>query len=279
MDTRKLFRYAWQYAALVLIFLFLTGPFVWLLLTSLKSGNIYKLNTFRDLFPHDASHALDAYRKVLTDNAGSLPRMFQNTLIICFVGVGMELLIASWAAYPLARMEFKGRNLVFGIMLSSMMLPAQANMIVNFNTIRGLGLYDTLAAVVLPSLVSVFGIFLMRQAYLVIPPELDDAARIDGANALQIWWHILVPLTRPALATLAIFGFVGHWNDLLWPLIILKRQSNYPVSVGLTWLSGVFADQFTLVAAGCVMATVPVVLLFIALQKQFISGITSGAVK
>ncbi len=176
-------------------------------------------------------------------------------------------------------MEFKGKNLMFAILLGSMMLPAQANMIVNFTTIRFMHLYDTLAAVVLPGLVSVFGIFLMRQAYLVIPVELDDAARIDGANALHIWWNVMLPLSRPALATLAVFGFVGHWNNLLWPLIILKSEANYPVAVGLTWLSGVFATQFSLVAAGCVLATVPVVALFLALQKQFISGITAGAVK
>jgi putative chitobiose transport system permease protein len=235
------------------------------------------MKTVWDLLPHPAT--LSAYRDVLSGNAGSLPRMLWNTVIICVCSVVGELVIASLAAYPLARMEFRGRNVTFALMLASMMLPTQANMIVNFITIRYMGLYDTLAAVIVPGLVSVFGIFLMRQAYLVIPMELEDAARIDGANPLHVWWHVLLPLSRPALATLAVFGFVGQWNNLLWPLVILKSEANYPVAVGLTWLSGTFADQFRLVAAGCVLATAPVVLLFLALQGHFIKGITAGAVK
>ncbi|MHB2018893.1 MAG: carbohydrate ABC transporter permease [Candidatus Xenobia bacterium] len=268
------------YALLIVLFIFLTGPFLWLVSTSLKSGDVYHLSSLSDLVPKHPS--LRAYHDVLHlggEEESLLPRMLLNTVFICVVGVVAELVIASMAAYPLARMEFKGKDTVFAILLSSMMLPAQANMIVNFNTIRVMGLYDTLAAVIIPSAVSVFGIFLMRQAYLVIPRELEDAARIDGCNELGIWWNVLLPLSRPALATLAVFGFVAHWNDLIWPLVILKNERNYPISVGLTWLSGVFSTRFGLVAAGCVLATIPTVLLFLALQQHFIKGITAGAVK
>lgn len=205
--------------------------------------------------------------------------LFRNTVLICVFGVTLELLIAALAAYPLARMEFPGKTLVFALMLSTMMLPAQATMIVNFNTIRLLGLFDTYTAVVLPSLVSVFGIFLMRQAFITVPKELDEAARIDGASDLQIWWRILVPLSRPALGTLGIFSFVAYWNSFIWPLVILKHEDRYPLAVGLQFLAEVFDKSFGKVAAGSVLSMLPILIVFLLLQRQFIRGITAGAVK
>jgi len=257
--------------------LFLTGPFLWLAATAFKTtGDVFTIKGLADLVPWPLE--LDNFIQVLR-NVPLLPRFFLNTILICLLGVVSELFIAALAGYPLARLEFPGKGLVFGLMLSTLMLPAQANMIVNFITIRKLGLFDTYLAVVLPSMVSVFGIFLMRQAYLVIPRELEDAARLDGCGEWNLWTRVILPLARPSLATLAVFSFVSYWNTFMWPLVVLKHESHYPLAVGLTYLSNMFASDFRLVAAGSVLSMVPIIIMFVVMQKQFISGITAGAVK
>ncbi|MCE1245448.1 MAG: carbohydrate ABC transporter permease [Firmicutes bacterium] len=266
-----------SYVMMILMGLFLTGPFIWLTLTSFKSGqDVFRLESFKDFIPMNPS--LDNFYEVVKQMP-QLPLFFWNTIIIVVVGIFFELLISSLAAYPLARLEFPGKNIIFTLMLATMMLPAQANMIVNFITIRNMGLFDTLAAVVLPSIVSVFGIFLMRQAYLVIPQELEDAARIDGCGELGIWYRIMLPLTRPALATLAIFAFVAYWNTFMWPLVILRSKELYPLAVGLTHLMNTFDTNFRLTAAGSTLSMIPVIIVFVAMQKHFIKGITQGAIK
>lgn len=252
------------------------GPFLFLLSTSLEGGDLFKLESPLDLLPNEWT--TKAYVEVF-EKLPELPYFFRNTAILCVFGVMIELLMASLAAYPLARMEFKGKNLIMGALLATMMLPTQANIIVNFVTIRQMGLYDSLTAVLLPSAVSVFGIFLMRQAFLVIPRDLEDAARIDGASEWTIFWDIMLPLTRPAMGTLALFSFVAHWNSFMWPLVILQSEKLYPLSVGLNHMANTFDSNFRVVAAGSVLAMLPILVLFLLLQKQFIKGITAGAVK
>lgn len=252
------------------------APFLFLLSSSLKVGDLFRLETLSDLWPHPWTSAayLDVFRKL-----PDFPYFFRSTAILCLGGVFLELSLATLAAYPLARMEFRGKAIIMGALLATLMLPTQANIIVNFLTIRSLNLYDTLTAVLLPSAVSVFGIFLMRQAFLVIPKELEDAARMDGASEWFIFWHILVPLTRPALGTLALFSFVSHWNNFMWPLIVLQSRTNYPLSVGLAYMANAFDSNFRIVAAGSVLSMLPIIAVFLLAQKQFIQGITAGAVK
>ncbi len=266
------------YLLLAGLALFATVPFLWLLSTSLKSGDVFTSRGLLDLIPREPT--LEYYVRLLGMNE-QLPLLafFWNTAAICLWGVVLEVSLASLAAYPLARMEFKGKTLVFAALLATMMLPTQANMIVNFVTIRWLGLFDTLAAVVLPAATSVFGIFLMRQAFLVVPRELEDAARIDGCGELGIFWHVMLPLSRAALGTLALFAFVSHWNSFLWPLVVLKSAEHYPLSVGMAYMAETFDSDFRLVAAGSVAGMLPILLLFLLVQKQFIRGITAGAVK
>jgi len=273
-----------HYTILILLALFLTGPFLWLTSTSLKSGqDLFKLNSIKDLIP--SSPTFENFQRVRTafDTPGKHENKFFNffksTIIIVGLGIILEIVIASLAAYPLARMEFPGKNFIFATMLATMMIPMQANMIVNFITIRKLGLFDTYAAVVLPSAVSVFGVFLMRQAYLVIPQEIEDAARIDGCSELQLWYRIMLPLSRPAMATLAIFSFVAFWNSFMWPLVVLKSDRLYPLSVGLAFLADTFDSNFRLVAAASVLSMLPVIAVFAVMQRHFIKGITAGAVK
>jgi putative chitobiose transport system permease protein len=150
---------------------------------------------------------------------------------------------------------------------------------VNFITMTRLRLVDTYASVYLPSLASVFGIFLLRQAYLSIPQELEDAARIDGAGEVTIWWRIMLPLTTPALATLGIFQFVAFWNSFLWPIIVLKTPDKYPLAAGLLYLRGLFAYNTRYIAAGTVIATLPIIVAFLFTQRYFMRGIAAGALK
>ncbi len=265
-----------RWGALLILTGLCLGPFLFLLSTSLEGGDVFRLQSPLDLLPNTPT--LDAYFEVF-EKLPELPYFFRNTGLLCFFGVLIELCFATFAAYPLARMEFRGKSMIMGALLATMMLPVQANIIVNFVTIRQLGLYDTLTAVLLPSAVSVFGIFLMRQAFLVIPKDLEDAARIDGAGEWYIFSRVMVPLTRPALGTLALFSFVAHWNSFMWPLVILQDRKLYPLSVGLNYMANAFDSNFRLVAAGSVMAMIPILVLFLLLQKQFIRGITAGAVK
>jgi putative chitobiose transport system permease protein len=152
-------------------------------------------------------------------------------------------------------------------------------LILNFVTMMRLHLVDTYAAVYLPSVASIFGIFLLRQAYLVIPLEIEDAARIDGAGEVRVWAQIMLPLVAPALATLAIIEFTAYWNSFIWPLIVLKSPDRYPLAVGLLYLSGLFAHNTRYIAAGAVLMTLPMVVIFLALQRYFLRGIVLGAVK
>ncbi|MEW6281271.1 MAG: carbohydrate ABC transporter permease, partial [Candidatus Eremiobacterota bacterium] len=229
-----------------------------------------------DLLPNQPT--LSAYPELLK-KLPELRLFFWNTAVLCFFGVVLEVLLAALAAYPLARMEFAGKNAVMATLLATLMLPTQATMIVNFVTIRWLGLFDTLAAVIVPSAVSVFGVFLMRQAFLVVPRELEDAARVDGCSDFWIWLHVMLPLSRPALGTLALFAFVTHWNSFMWPLIVLKSQALYPLTVGLSYMANSFAAEFRLVAAGSVLAMLPILAVFVVLQRQFVEGLMAGSLK
>lgn len=265
-----------RWAVLLTLAALCLGPFLFLLSTSLEGGDVFALGSLRDLLPNQPT--VSAYYEVF-EKLPELPDFFKSTAILCGVGVLLELALATLAAYPLARMEFRGKSAIMGALLATMMLPAQANIIVNFVTIRGLGLFDTLTAVLLPSAVTVFGVFLMRQAFLVVPKDLEDAARIDGAGEWYIFWHVMVPLTRPALGTLALFSFVSHWNSFMWPLVILEDKTKYPLSVGLSYMANAFDSNFRLVAAGSVLSMIPIVVMFLLMQKQFVRGITAGAVK
>lgn len=261
------------YAALTALAIFTAFPLLWLLSTALRPhGRVFG-------FPPPAPWPVGLDNFVGVWQTMPIPRFLVNTLIITGAGVGLNLLLCALAAYPLARLRFPGRNLIFFILLSTLMLPAHVGLIVNFVTMARLHLIDTYAAVVLPSAVSVFGIFLLRQQYLSIPQELEDAARIDGASELGLWWRVMLPLIAPGLATLAIFEFVAFWNSFLWPLIVLKSPDKYPMAVGLLYLSGLFAHNTRLIAAGAVMMTIPILVVFIFTQRYFMRGITLGAVR
>jgi putative chitobiose transport system permease protein len=192
---------------------------------------------------------------------------------------GLSVLITSLAAYPFAKMKFPGRDAIFYFLLATLIVPVQLTYIPSFVlAVKVFHYYDALHALILPNMASVFNIFLLRQAFKGVPDDLIDAAKMDGASELRIWWGVLLPVIRPSLATVAIFTFVVSWNDFLWPSLMLPTMANKTLPVGLAALQGMFSSDFRGTAAGVTMTVIPIMIFFIALQRQFIRGL-SGAVK
>lgn len=210
---------------------------------------------------------------------GGLAGPMLNSVMVTLVRSVLNVLLAALAAYPLARMQFRGRGALFVIILATMMIPEQVIVVPMFRTIVQMGLVDTLAAVVIPFSVSAFGIYLCKQAFEQIPMSLEEAARIDGAGSLQIWWHVMLPLAAPTLATLALFSMIGAWSELLWPLIVLQSSEKYTLPVAVNQLLGQFADNPRLPYAAAVLTLIPIVAAFVGAQRFFKPQMFAGGVK
>ena len=262
------------YALLILFALIATGPFLWLLSTSLKSGQ--NLLTFPpELLPRPLSFG--SYVEVW--RAQNMPRFLWNTSVITFWGVLANLAMSATAGYALARIRFPGRDVIFFLIVSTLVLPSTLNIVVNFLTLVRMNLVDTVAGVVLPNAITVFNVFLLRQAFLSIPRELEDAGRIDGATELVLWWRIMLPLVKPALLTVTILEFVALWNLYQWPLIVLSDPDKFPLSVAIARLTtGELSLNYGNIAAATVISIIPVILIFLILQRYFIEGL-AGSVK
>lgn len=202
-----------------------------------------------------------------------------NTTIAAAARAAGQLLFGSMAAYAFARLRFPLRGPLFAIFLSVLMVPSQLFLIPQYQVIQTLGWLDTVQALFIPGMFSAFGVFLLRQFFLTLPIELDEAARLDGANPFQIYWHVLLPLVRPALVALALLTIVSSWNDLLWPLIVNSTPEKLPVSAGLANFRGQFVNPFQLIMAGAIITTAPIIILFVVLQRQFIAGFAASGLK
>lgn len=263
------------YALLVAASLVTVMPFLWLLMTALKGPNDAVFSLPPQFLPRDPT--LNNFARVWDQ----LPiwRFFLNSLFVATLTVALNLLVSSLAAYPLAKMEFPGREIIFYLLLATLIVPAELTFIPGYLlAVQVFQYYDTLWALIFPSVFSAFNIFLLRQAYKTVPNDLIDAARIDGANELRIWWGVLLPTIRPALATAAVFTAVSSWNALLWPSLMLRNRDLYTLPVGLMALRGMFTADFRLIAAGAIMVIIPMLIAFIFVQRYFVSGL-SGAVK
>ncbi len=210
---------------------------------------------------------------------------FVNSMIVAGFTVLLNLILSALAAYPLARMDFKGKKVTFYLILATIMVPFQAIMLPIYLITLKLNLVDTVndfmgyLGLILPFAVNAFGIFLMRQAFMAIPKELEEAAFVDGCNVFQIWYKILIPMVTPTLAVLAIFTFIGSWGEFLWPSIVLTKKSLYTLPVGINDLQGMFSANWRYIAAGSIISIVPILIFFISMQKYFISGQNEGAIK
>jgi len=219
---------------------------------------------------------LQNFRKIFADPLLPLARWFLNSLIVASVGTTVILIVSSLSGYAFARLEFPGKNMLFSLLLFSLMIPAAITLIPAFLLLRDLKLLDTYHAIWWPAAASVTGIFLLRQHFYSIPSELEDAARVDGAGRFRIFWQVCLPLVTNSLAALAIFSFLGLWNDLFWPLIVLTKQIRLTLPIGLLVLQQGSYIQRGLAFAGAFVATVPVLIFYAVFQRKIIAGITTA---
>jgi putative chitobiose transport system permease protein len=265
---------AW-YVILTVFALITVFPFLWMLLSSLKGPLDPIASVPPQLIP--AHPTLDNYTRVLA----SLPILtfFQNSIVVAVLVTGLNVLVSAMAAYPLAKMRFRGREAIFYLLLATLIVPAQLTYIPSFIlAVNVFHYYDSLPSVILPGLASAFNIFLMRQAFRGVPNDLIDAARVDGAGEWRVWWQILLPIVRPSMAAVAIFTFVTSWNDFLWPSLMLHTREGMTLPVGLAALQGFFSSDFRAIAAGVTMTVIPILLFFLVVQRWFVRGL-AGAVK
>lgn len=264
-----------QYVLLGAIALVMLLPLLWLMGTSLKSPTEDIFSFPPRLIP--AAPTLENFVKAWT--SAPFAQYLLNSTLVAGLTVALNLLICSLAAYPLARLSFKGREWIFSAIVATIAIPFQIVMIPLYILAVNLGLRNSFIGLIFPAIASAFGIFLMRQAFMGVPKDLEEAARIDGCSELGIWWHVMLPSVRPALITLAIFVFIGAWSDFLWPLLILDDPNYYTLPLGVARLSGTFSLDWRLIAAGSVISIAPILAFFLVMQNYIVPSETGSGVK
>ena len=249
-------------------------PMLWMLAASFMQPG--EANTYP---PHLLPRAptLEHYRALFSRL--SLGRYALNSLLIAALVTALSLFVNAAAGYAFAKLRFRGRDGLFGLLATALVVPAQVAMLPLFLLLKAMHLVNTYAGVVVPALASIFGIFLVRQYALALPDDLLDAARVDGASEWRVFWNIVLPAIRPVLATLGIWTFLSTWNDFLWPLVVLSDDRHYTLPVALAGLLGEHAQQPELMMAGSVLTLLPVLVVFLALQRYYVEGVTAGSVK
>ena len=262
------------YSLLILGLLLALTPLWWMIAASLMPPG--EANSFPPrLWPSTVT--FEHYAALFTRL--DLARYLLNSTLLAGAVTVISLVINSMAGYAFAKFRFRGRDRLFQGLLAALVIPAQVAMLPLFLLLKQFGLINTYWGVIIPGMASIFGIFLIRQYLLAIPDSLLDAARMDGAGEFRIYWSLVLPLCRPILVTLAIFTFMGAWNDFMWPLIVLTDSSLYTLPVALANLLGEHVQDTELMMAGSVLTVLPIMLLFVALQKYYIAGIMLGGMK
>ena len=262
------------YIVLILIAVIMVVPFLWMLSTSLKTQ--YDAVKIPPVWIPDPPR-WENYVKLFTEQP-----MFQfmlNTIKIVFFVVLGQLFFSSLAAYSFARISFKGRNVVFFFYIATLMVPGQVTMIPTYLMFAKAGLTDNHLALILPAFFSAFGVFLLRQFFMSLPRELEEAAEIDGCNPFMTYWRIMLPLLVPAMLTLGVFTLMNTWNDYMGPLIYLSSPEKYTMTLGIAYFKGVYTTQWNLVMAGSIVSVVPILIAYLCAQKYFIEGIAFSGVK
>jgi len=266
---------ALQLALLLLVALAMLVPLLWLVSTSLKGPAENIFSSPPALLP--AQPSLAAYGQLFSSSP--MGTYLLNSTLVSGLAVVCNLLFCSLAAYPLARLRFRGRGLMLALVVATILIPFQVVMIPLYLLMVQLGLRNTLLALVIPQAATAFGIFLLRQSFVGVPAELEEAARIDGCSPLGEWWNVMIPAAKADLITLAMFVFIGTWSDFLWPLVILDDPELYTLPLGLQQLASSFSLDWRLVAAGSVVSILPVLAAFIALQRHILPNASGDAVK
>lgn len=271
--ARSPVRFAAVLALVVLGAVVMLFPFLWTVITSITPGG--SLADGPTLFVDNPT--LAAYRALL--DAMPIWRILVNSFAIAIASTVLQLVTGSMAAYGFARLRFPGRNVVFALYLATMMVPLQVLVVPLFIEMKTLNLQDTYLGLLAPSIASAFGVFLLKQAVETVPLELDEAATIDGAGHLRIFATIVLPLIRPALATVAVFAFMASWNSFLWPLVVIRSPELMTLPLGLATLQGQFTTEWDVVMAGSVVSVVPIAVVYLLAQRHVVAGIAHTGIK
>jgi multiple sugar transport system permease protein len=265
----------WLYLLLTFALVCVIAPFVWMVLGSFKSEGELRQSP-PTWWPHSAS--LDNYSKLFSGlDFGSY---FTNSIVVAVCVTAGNLLFCSMLGYALAMLEFRGKRALFTIVMATLMIPGVVTFVPLFVLVANAGLINSLPGLILPFLVSPFGVFLMRQFIIGLPKELIDAGRVDGAGELRIFWRIILPLCGPALATLGILTFLGSWNNFLWPLVVAQSEDKYTLPVALALYStGQNSTNYGLLLAGATVVIIPILIVFLVFQRRFIEGIATTGIK
>jgi len=274
MSRRRILDRIGLYALMAFVAFLFIVPFLILLSTALKPATQSISDFPPDLIPKPP--VLDYFADAWT--VIPFPLYLLNSILYVLLTVPAYLVVSALTAYPLARFRFRGRGLVFGLFLSTMFLPGELMLIPRFITTNQMGLTDSYAGLALPSILGALGILLLRQAFLQIPTELFEAARIDGAGEWRIFSRIALPLVTPTIVVLGILGFISVWNSFIWPMVVLTDQSKYPLALGIAYLTGVSGNSLRPLAAGTVLSLIPVIVVFVLLQRRILGNV-AGAVK
>ena len=248
-------------------------PFLWTVVTSITpEGSLSGGPTLLVKNP-----TLNAYRALM--DAMPMWRIILNSLGVAVASTSLQLITGSMAGYGFGRLQFRGKNVVFGLYLATLMVPLQVLVVPLFIEMKMLNLQDTYMALLAPSVASAFGVFLLKQAVEAVPVELDEAATLDGAGHLRIFTTIVLPLIRPALATVAVFAFMGSWNSFLWPLVVIRSPEFMTLPLGLSTLQGQFTTRWDVVMAGSVVSIVPIAIVYLLAQRHIIAGVAHTGIK
>ncbi|MFI5925952.1 carbohydrate ABC transporter permease [Micromonospora sp. NPDC051543] len=264
------------YATLVALALIFLVPLAWMVITSLKT-----YTAAQQIPPSWLPNPLSGYgyEQILTNSANPVLRWFLNSMVAATLHSLLVLVTASMAAYALARLKFAGRGVSFALIVGTLFIPPTSLIIPNFLIVDQLNWIDTLAVIVVPGAASAFGVFFLRQFFLSLPNELEEAAILDGANQWQIFYKVVLPLSKPALATLAVLSFLTNWNDFLWPIFVLFSPEKLTLPPGLGLLQGSYVTDYPVIMAGAVLASLPVLILFVLAQRHIIQGVSRSGLK
>ena len=265
------------YITVVFLALVILTPMVWVLLTSFKT-NFDAIASSANPIP--SPFTADAYTTLLTSSEQPLLRWFANSLLAAVIQTVLVVVTASLGAYALARLEFRGKKIALGLIISTLLVPPIILLIPNYLIVQNFGWLDTIWAITVPHAAGAFGIFFLRQFFINLPVDLEEAARLDGAGDFRIFAQVILPLSRPALATLAVLTFLGNWNEFLWPLYVLLSTENLTLQPGLSILQGSYGSTYyPVVMAGAVIAAVPVLIIFTIAQRQVVESVASSGLK
>jgi multiple sugar transport system permease protein len=267
---------AW-YALLIGLGLIFIVPMLWMLTTALKTAS--EATRVPPTFLPEAP-TTEAFDTLFAGNSQTpVLRWFVNSLLAATGQAVLVLAIASMAAYALARMDFRGKNLAFGLIIATLFVPIFTLLIPNFLIVDRLGWLDSLWALIVPGAASAFGVFFLRQFFLGLPRELEEAALLEGANAWQIYTKVILPLSKPALATLAVISFLTNWNDFIWPIYVLFSPERFTLPPGLGILQGAYTINYPVIMAGAALASIPALILFMVSQRYIIEGVSRSGLK